>query len=475
MIIGVTHNSDGHVVQRLSVSTKIAIGLPPNGDRNYPTKLDHFVFLRKKRTAKGVEWEPDPELTGHYGNDCRAIRIVLIDDDIENSFPTSYAWWTAVDRKCWGDGASATRRTPEKPGGQPWTPCGSGCPELASALCKPSGDMRFVLQDFPKLGSACRIHTSSYRSIRQIHSSLQEIHSFTGGRLAGLAAKLVVRPEEAAYFDPKEKRKKSTTIWALSLEVDGEDMRELVGNLTENARVFAETRKLLGSGRVIEVVEEEVEQAPELAGEFYDTPRVAAPEKRRETERSEPDRGEQTSSAPASSPPSGQVTSPEGKPVNGSTGGSVEHPREALASQNNREPAEAPPWEAAPGAAGTNRQATIPSERKQCDAQAPAVGAPKSNGAAESTGASPKTAAVCGVVGPLEPDESGQTLRRNSRGVEYVIFKVSQNGSGTLVYCNRPELLPEIARRQGREGAAQVTMSGTNGHQYYILDHFSEA
>jgi len=33
MIIGVTHDQDDRVVQRLSVSTKVSIGLPPNGDR----------------------------------------------------------------------------------------------------------------------------------------------------------------------------------------------------------------------------------------------------------------------------------------------------------------------------------------------------------------------------------------------------------------------------------------------------------
>ncbi len=71
MIIGVTHDHDGRVVQRLSVSTKVSIGLPPNGDRNHPTKLDHFVFLRKKKTANRVEWEIDPELTKHYGEQCR--------------------------------------------------------------------------------------------------------------------------------------------------------------------------------------------------------------------------------------------------------------------------------------------------------------------------------------------------------------------------------------------------------------------
>ena len=270
MIIGVTHDHDGRVVQRLSVSTKVSIGLPPNGDRNHPTKLDHFVFLRKKKSANRVEWERDPDLTAHYGEQCRELHIMLIDDDIENVFPSSYAWWTATERKCWGDGVTATRRTAERPGGQPWTTCGSGCQELAGGQCKPSGDLRFVLADFPRLGSVCRIHTCSYRSIRQIHSALQEIQTFTGGRLAGITAKLTVRPDEATYFDRKEKRKRTASIWPLSLEAEGNDMRKLIANLTENARLFAETRKLLGSGgKVLEVVEDEQEQAPEVTAEFY--------------------------------------------------------------------------------------------------------------------------------------------------------------------------------------------------------------
>ena len=164
MIIGVTHDQDGRVVQRLSVSTKVSIGLPPNGDRNHPTKLDHFVFLRKKKAANRVEWEVDPDLTAHYGEQCREMHIILIDDDIENVF------------------------------------------------------------------------------LR----------------------------EEATYFDRKEKRKKTSSIWALSLEVEGDDMRKLIANLTENARLFAETRKLLGSGgKVLEVVEDEQEQSPEFVAEFY--------------------------------------------------------------------------------------------------------------------------------------------------------------------------------------------------------------
>jgi hypothetical protein len=329
MIIGVTHDQDGRVVQRLSVSTKVSIGLPPNGERNHPTKLDHFVFLRKKKSANRVGWEVDPELTEHYGEECHDLHIMLIDDDIENVFPSSYAWWTATERKCWGDGTNARRRTFERPDGEPWTTCGSGCPELASGQCKPNGDLRFVLADFPRLGSVCRIHTCSYRSIRQIHSALQEIQTFTGGRLAGITAKLTVRPEEATYFDRKEKRKKTSSIWALSLEVEGDDMRKLIANLTENARLFAETRKQLGSnGKVLEVVEDEQEQAPEVAAEFYPTSLNGSPA----TESTEAPPTEATpASAPSTSP--GETPPPgNGSRVYGGNGSAKPRAGETISS-----------------------------------------------------------------------------------------------------------------------------------------------
>jgi len=242
----------------------------------------------------------------------------LIDDDIENVFPSSYAWWTATERKCWGDGTSATRRTAEKPGGQPWTTCGSGCPELLSGQCKPGGDLRFVLADFPRLGSVCRIHTCSYRSIRQIHSALQEIQTFTGGRLAGITAQLTVRPEEATYFDRKEKRKKTSSIWALSLEVEGEDMQKLIANLTGNALLFAESRKLLGSnGKILELVEDEPEQAPEVGAEFYPPPLNGSPA----PELIEPSSPAETTSASAPSNSPGEIPPPgDGTKVSGGNG-----------------------------------------------------------------------------------------------------------------------------------------------------------
>jgi hypothetical protein len=405
---------------------------------------------------------PDPELTKCYGNDCRAIRIVLIDDDIENVFPTSYAWWAAVERKCWGDGSQATRRTAEKPGGEPWKPCGKGCPELASGQCKPSGDLRFVLADFPRLGSVCRIHTSSYRSIRQIHSALQEIQSFTGGRLAGLTAKLVVRPEETAYVDPKDKRKKSTTIWALSLEVDGQDMRKLVANLTENARVFADTRKLLGSGRVLEVVEDEADQAAELAEEFYSASDGASGPSA--ISKLTDEASESTSAGEASIP--GKILGAEASsmaPAEASVGAAKISPM----------PEPTPPWDLQPNAGPKEAQETSP-PRTDRGTSDPAPNIAKSNGSGNVGSTGTKTINLRGNIGPLEPDEAGNTVRRNARGVEFVVFKISQNGSAATIYCNRAEWLPEIARRQGKQGTVQVAVAGKNGQAYYVLERFFE-
>ena len=276
-IIGLTHSDTGEMLQRLAITTKVAIGevVKGSGGTTHPKKLDHFVFLKKSTT---LEWEPDQELIKHFTATCREFWIVLLDDEIENVFRTEYAWWSKTEKKCWGDGRAATRRTEKSPDGQDWSPCGDTCPQLEEGLCKPSGDLYFILADFPRLGSVCRLHTTSYCSIRQIYSALEQIRTVTGGRLAGIRCKLVVRPEKASYLDPKDKKKKSTTIYALNIELAADDMRKMLGEMTQYAQLFAQTKKLLTDGRKVEYVvddEPEVERAPDIAQEFY--PKEEAP------------------------------------------------------------------------------------------------------------------------------------------------------------------------------------------------------
>ena len=96
------------------------------------------------------------------------------------------------------------------------------------------------------------------------------------------------------------------------------------------------------------------------------------------------------------------------------------------------------------------------------------------NSTAPPTSAQSKPITLRGVIGPIEADASGSTIRRNGKGVEYVVFKISHNGSATTLYCRRPDMVPEIARRQGREAVARVTVVTKGNHQYHMLDGFAE-
>jgi len=105
----------------------------------------------------------------------------------------------------------------------------------------------------------------------------------------------------------------------------------------------------------------------------------------------------------------------------------------------------------------------------------------RSNGSAKAgsqdlgaTNGKDNTTTVQGVVGPLEPDAFGNTIRRSGKGVEYVVFTMGCNGSLTSVYSNQPGMVPEITRRQGHESVARVAILQENGRQYYVLSDFVE-
>jgi recombination protein RecT len=106
---------------------------------------------------------------------------------------------------------------------------------------------------------------------------------------------------------------------------------------------------------------------------------------------------------------------------------------------------------------------------------------PTSNGSAKAgpqdsgaTNRKDNTTTIHGVVGAVEPDASGNTLRRTGKGVEYVVFKMGRNGSLTPVYSNQPAMVHEIIRRQGREAVARVAVLRENGRQYHVLSGFVE-
>ena len=299
-ILGLTHDENGTALRTLPVTIKVAIGEGPepgNGN-NHPRRLDHFVFKRKTLRGQDVVWESAQDISNAHGEKPTELGIIFLNDDPREVFRTEYALWVPSGCKCRGelvqiaDGGElryemrATRRTQKHaegeawPGnykyvdgpkkGQPVEPCGDGCPDLEGGDCKPSGDLYFILEKFPTFGAICRLHTSSYRSIRNLSNGLMQIRRLNGGSLSGIKAILKASPEKISYAD-RDGTRHTSVAYILSLEIGGTDLRTLVANMTEPARLLGEGRPTIELSRGVQyaVHEPEGDRAKEIAGEFY--------------------------------------------------------------------------------------------------------------------------------------------------------------------------------------------------------------
>ena len=299
-ILGLTHDESGVALEKLPITIKVAIGEGPepgNGN-SHPRRLDHFVFKRRTLRGQDVVWEPAPDISKVHGEKPTELGIIFLNDDPREVFRTEYALWAPSGCKCRGELVQiangggiryemrATRRTQTHPEGEDWPgnykyvdgskkgqpvePCGDGCPDLERGDCKPSGDLYFILEKFPTFGAICRLHTSSYRSIRNLSNGLMQIRRLNGGTLSGIKAILKASPEKISY-SARDRIRHTSVAYILSLEIGGTDLRALVANMTEPARLLSEGRPTIELSRGVQYVvhESDGDRAKEIAGEFY--------------------------------------------------------------------------------------------------------------------------------------------------------------------------------------------------------------
>jgi len=146
----------------------------------------------------------------------------------------------------------------------------------------------------------------------------------------------------------------------------------------------------------------------------------------------------------------------------------VTDPQRGLPSATGR----TPPANKAPIREPQRRAQPVPQNGTAAQPNPSKGGAKEGSQDSGTTNVKDNTITVQGVVGPLEPDGSGHTIR--AKGVEYVVFTMGRNGSMTPVYSNRAAMVHEIARRQGRQAVARVAVVQDNGRQYYVLSGFVE-
>src|SRR5581483_8601286 len=254
---------------------------------NYPRKIGFFTFTRPVLQQDGTEiFEPDFEAIEAHGIMPTEIDVVFLDD---NPFNGAYQMWSSSELKCKGDGVNAMRVLSMADTAQDkqlveeakqrgekhfpiidgcWT---CGCPFSQESVddrgrtlpspCHPGGDLKFQLAKNIRVGGTAYFHTSGIRSITQIFSSIERIKALTGGRLAGIPLKMVLRAYKTKHNG------QPATQYGVSLEFRAEDIESLRKNLIEQAWKFRQIAEPTPPRRMIEASAE-----PAYVEDDEDTP-----------------------------------------------------------------------------------------------------------------------------------------------------------------------------------------------------------
>jgi hypothetical protein len=252
----------------------------------YPRKTTFFMFSKPSIEDGREQFVPDFDAIEAHGPMPTEIDIVLLED---SPFAGAYQMWSASELRCKGDGVNAMRlvamataaekeaATEATAAGEKYFPIAGcwtgGCQyavettvngKVQPSMCKPGGDLKFQLACNIRVGGTAYFHTTGYRSISSIFSSLHRIATLTGGRLAGIPLKMCLRPFRTNHNG------QAATHYAVALEFRAPDPATLSRKLMESVWEFKAPPPAV---RMIEASEAEdstpIISAEAMAAEFY--------------------------------------------------------------------------------------------------------------------------------------------------------------------------------------------------------------
>ncbi len=165
-----------------------------------PVKYDHFVITTTERDKKTGRFIIDTEIMKkldppgmkngkkYEGMKPKEIPIILVFDDIDLNFFTSFACYLSKILFCRGDGEKANRRENDIDKQIICNP--ETCQFFKDKKCKVSGILSSMISLNPEFGGVYRFRTHSWNSVSNILASLQFIAQNTNGVLQGLPLKL---------------------------------------------------------------------------------------------------------------------------------------------------------------------------------------------------------------------------------------------------------------------------------------------
>ena len=191
-----------------------------------PVKFDHFVITKLTRDGNS-NLIKDEKVMAKLGNNSRELPIVLLYDDTELNFPTSYALYAGRSCRCRGNGIVAERDNGE-------VACNpKECKWMIEKKCKPNGVLSAIIPYAQKVGGVYKFRTTSWNSVQNILSAIEYIKMQTGGKIAGIPLKLEME---------KKHTEAHGNVETVNLVYDGSENKLQQASLLETKR--RETYKL---------------------------------------------------------------------------------------------------------------------------------------------------------------------------------------------------------------------------------------
>jgi len=190
-------------VRRLPRLGKIRLGIKetsPKTGNPYPKAVDYFVCNADASTPEAAA----RAFHEVYPDKPRALDIMFPTENKDQFFAQFYRrYGSGSGLLCKGDGETAMEIDRET-GEIHEIECNPlECEWAIKKHCRPVGTLQFLLYKVPGLG-VWQIDTSSYHSIVNLNSAIDFVRALTGGRIAMIPLKLVIRPKEVQVEGKKK-------------------------------------------------------------------------------------------------------------------------------------------------------------------------------------------------------------------------------------------------------------------------------
>ncbi|RJX18541.1 MAG: hypothetical protein C4570_06590 [Ammonifex sp.] len=212
---------------RLPRLGKVRLGVKVEGQRSsYPKPVDYFVVNPDQSTPESMA----KAFHDVYGEKPKVLDIMFPVHNIETFFPQWYRrYGKGTGLICKGDGVKAVEADRET-GELREIDCNPDtCEWYQNKQCLAVGTLMFLLPKVPGIG-CWQLDSRSINTILNLNSAIRFLMSLTGGRIAMIPLKLMVKPHEATVEGKKK------TVYVLDLHYQHLTLEQMLKSIPqENA------------------------------------------------------------------------------------------------------------------------------------------------------------------------------------------------------------------------------------------------